>query len=235
MQLLTQVSATIPRGRVQLISVQRNWISRRCGLASIRIETAGGGNGKTENAASSVGRRWFVPVLPISSLGHILCAIDSRVHFDEKNIRWLCLSKDALARMSRPALIASILTIFIGVYLRPSWGWIPGLLLGLVGWLYARKKAKSKRYSRTDWGLVFRSGTWNQKCSMTFFEKIQSVSYSQSPFDRRWNMAKLSIDTAAAGPADHRIQIGYLNFEVAACEFDKIEQAAYAHTLAARS
>jgi len=227
--LLTQVSATIPRGRVQLICVQRSWISRRCGLASIRIETAGGGNGETENAASSVGRRWFVPVLPISALGRILSAIDPRAQFDENNIRWQTLSKDALARMFRSLLIVSVLMTFAGVYLRPSWGWLPGLFLGIGGWFYARKKSKSKRYSRTEWGLIFRSGTWNHKCSMTFFEKIQSVSYSQSPFDRRWHMANLSIDTAAAGPADHRIQIGYLDSEFAAVEFEKIEKALPSH------
>ncbi len=179
--------------------MHRSWISRRCGLASIRIETAGGGNGNTENAASSVGRRWFVPVLPISSLGRSLSAIDPRAQFNENNIHWHTLSKDTLARMFRSVLIASVLTTFVGVTLRPSWGWLPGILLGIVGWFYARKKSKSKRYSRTDWGLIFRSGTWNQKCSMTFFEKIQSVSYSQSPFDRRWHMANLAIDTAAAG------------------------------------
>ena len=227
--LLTQVSATIPHGRVQLISVHRSWISRRCGLASIRIETAGGGNDNTENAASSVGRRWFVPVLPISSLSRILSAIDPRAQFDENNIHWQTLSKDTFARMFGSVLIASVLTTFAGAYLRPNWGWIPGLLLGIVGWFYARKKSKSKRYCRTDWGLIVRSGTWNQKCSMTFFEKIQSVSYSQSPFDRRWHMANLSVDTAAAGPADHRIQIGYLDSEFAAVEFEKIEKALPSH------
>ncbi len=227
--LLTQVSATIPRGRVQLISVHRSWISRRCGLASIRIETAGGGNGNTENAASSVGRRWFVPVLPISSLGRILSAIDPRAQFNENNIHWHTLSKDTLARMFRSVLIATVLTTLAGAYWRPSWGWLPGVLLGIAGWFYARKKSKSKRYSRTDWGLIFRSGTWNQKCSMTFFEKIQSVSYSQSPFDRRWHMANLAIDTAAAGPADHRIEIGYLDSAFAAVEFEKIEQALPSH------
>ncbi len=220
--LLTKVSATIPRGRVQLISVQRSWLHRKFGLASIRIETAGGGDGKSDNAAASVGRKWFVPVIPMAAVRNVLCAIDPRAQFDESDVQWQALSKDALARMLRPVFLISLLAIIFGLYLKPSWGWVPGVLYGIASSLYIRKKSKSKRYSRTEWGLVFRSGTWTQKCSMTFFDKIQNVSYVQSPFDRRWKMASLSIDTAAAGPADHRIEIGYLDSEFAAREFRSI-------------
>ena len=59
---------------------------------------------------------------------------------------------------------------------------------------------------------------------MTFFEKIQSLSVSQSPFDRRWKMATLAIDTAAAGPADHLIEIPYLDARFAEQEFDALNQ-----------
>ncbi len=220
--LLTKVTATIPRGRVQLISVQRSWLQRKFGLASIRIETAGGGDGKSDNAAESVGRKWFVPVIPMAAVRNVLSAIDPRVQFDESDVQWKALSKDALARMLRPVFLITILAIMVGLFLQPSWGWIPGVLCGIAACFYIRKKSKSKRYSRTEWGLIFRSGTWTQKCSMTFFDKIQNVSYIQSPFDRRWKMASLSIDTAAAGPADHRIEIGYLDSEYAACEFRSI-------------
>ncbi len=223
--LLTKVTATIPRGRVQLISVQRSWLQRKFGLASIRIETAGGGVGKSDNAAASVGRKWFVPVIPMDSIGIVLAAIDHRAQYDERAIPWQALSKDTLARMLRPVFLWMILAILTGLYWRPSWGWIPGVLFGVAGTFYIRKKSKSKRYSRTEWGLIFRSGTWAQKCSMTFFDKIQNVSYSQSPFDRRWKMANLSIDTAASGPADHRIQISYLDSEFAGHEFQEIRVA----------
>ena len=59
---------------------------------------------------------------------------------------------------------------------------------------------------------------------MTFFEKVQTVSVYESPFDRRWGMATLCVDTAAAGPADHKIKIGYLTNELAKSEFEAIVQ-----------
>ena len=63
--------------------------------------------------------------------------------------------------------------------------------------------------------MLFRSGVLNWKLSATFYNKMQVVTMSTSPFDRRWGMASLKIDTAGAGPAEHRIEIPYLSREVA--------------------
>ena len=52
---------------------------------------------------------------------------------------------------------------------------------------------------------------------------------SQSPFDRRWKMAKLSVDTAAAGPADHRIKIPLLDEDFAREEHRHLVDRAAVH------
>jgi putative membrane protein len=64
---------------------------------------------------------------------------------------------------------------------------------------------------------------------MTFFEKIQSLQVTQSPFDRRWGMAKLVLDTAAAGPAEHVIDIGMLDQSVAFQQHQAIKRLAALH------
>ena len=58
--------------------------------------------------------------------------------------------------------------------------------------------------------MLFRSGVFARATSAVKFEKIQSVSLSESFFDRRWSMATLQVDTAGAGPAGHRISVPYL-------------------------
>jgi putative membrane protein len=63
--------------------------------------------------------------------------------------------------------------------------------------------------------VAFRSGVITRQTSATFFDKIQSVALSQSPFDRRWHMATLAVDTAGAGPAGHRIRVPYLEEDTA--------------------
>ena len=223
--LFTKISATIPLGRVQFISVHRSWLARRFGLASIRIETAGGGGKQSEDAASSIGRKWFVPVLRYEDVPRVLAAIDPRIEFNESSIAWQPISKDAGKRMMRGWLLAALAVLCVGLFFRPLWGWIPGVLVGLLGAVYVNKKKKSRRYARTDWGIIYRSGTLVQKCSMTFFEKIQSAIMNQSPFDRRWEMGSLVVDTASAGPADHLIKIELLDADFAMHEFAQLQTA----------
>jgi putative membrane protein len=55
---------------------------------------------------------------------------------------------------------------------------------------------------------------------VTFFDKIQSITLTQSPFDRRWHMAGLALDTLGAGPADHKIEIDMLDALDAQLQYD---------------
>ncbi len=64
---------------------------------------------------------------------------------------------------------------------------------------------------------------------MTFFEKIQTLSVTQTPFDRRWGMARLSVDTAAAGPAEHCIEIPLLDQEFAQEELQELRTRTASH------
>jgi len=88
--------------------------------------------------------------------------------------------------------------------------------------LYAIRRSQSVKYARTDFGVVYRSGVLSKRTSFSFFEKIQAASWRQTPFDRRWKMATLSVDTAAAGPAEHVIDIKYLDQETAKEEYEQI-------------
>jgi putative membrane protein len=55
------------------------------------------------------------------------------------------------------------------------------------------------------------------------FTKIQTVRIEESPFDRRWDMATLHVDTAAAGGS---LSIPYLSAEEAArLQRELVEQA----------
>jgi len=73
--LLTKVSATVPRKRIQFISVHRGVIMRWMKLASVRIETAGGAADNSENATTTVSRRWFIPVLPEATVAEIIAVL----------------------------------------------------------------------------------------------------------------------------------------------------------------
>ena len=131
--------------------------------------------------------------------------------------------------MVRLALVVSVLLMGVGLAATRPWGALLGLAASplLVWW--ASKRSKSMKYARTSDGVVYRSGILNRKTSMTFFEKVQVLEFYQSPFDRRWEMARLVVDTAASGPADHRVIVPYLDAGFVDRELEELRIRAARH------
>jgi putative membrane protein len=223
--LLTKVSATIPRSRIQFISIHRSWLGRRLGIATVRIETAGGGGSEHENASQSVGRRWFVPVISESQLVELVENLRPGIRWTESTFDWQPLSPLAGSRLQRFGILATVVLTAVAGFVWQPWGATVGIIILPVFLWLANRQAKAMRYARCGPLVVFRSGLMTRKCSCAFIDKIQSLQLSESPFDRRWRMATLTVDTAAAGPAEHRIEVKYLDATVAQHEFTNLKAA----------
>lgn len=223
--LFTKLSATIPRPRIQFISIHRSWLARRLGLAAIRIETASS-SGEGDNATVSISRRWFVPVIRETAIAEVMKQLRPGLIWDESQIAWSPLSPKAGKRILRLGLMISACVLIGLIWFQ----WIAAIasaaLFLLASIWYAKKKSRSMAYARTDWGVIYRSGLLGKICSMTFMDKIQTVVVRHSPFDRRWGMATLAVDTAAAGPAEHTIDIPMLDASFAFAECKGIAKAA---------
>jgi putative membrane protein len=210
--LLTRHSATIPRRRVQFVSVRTSPAHRLFDRVSISVETAGGvGGGNQDETAAS--RKWFVPILPSYELPRLLTALEVPLDFDAAF--WLPLAPRARRRMLRKLTVVSLLVSVPFVLIFWPYGLMSLVVLMPLAWWYAVKAVEYMSYAKTEEGLMFRSGVWTQRMSGTFFNKVQVVGRSQSPFDRRWRMATMSVDTAGAGPAEHKIKVPYLEAPVA--------------------
>jgi putative membrane protein len=195
--LFTKVSATVPRNRIQFISVQQNLIMRWLKIATIRIETAGGANDNS-SPSESVAKSWFLPVIAVSKVPEIVGLLRTGLDWGENRFEYHGLSPRAASRYMRLAVIESALLAGVAGYFYWPWGLLAGVcVLPIFTW-WAGKKASSRKYARTDDSVIYRSGIFTKKTSVTFFEKIQSVTCDQTPFDRRWQMATLSVDTAAS-------------------------------------
>ena len=226
--LFTKVSATVPRKRVQFISVHRSLVFRWMGFATIRIETAGGG-GKEGGDSATTTRAWFVPVVPIELVPGLLAELRPGLDWDEQQQIWQPVSPRTGRRLMRLAIVMSIALTLIGIAVYRPWGGLVGVVwLPFSMWLAVRT-SRAVRYARTEFGLAYRSGIMTRKLSVTFYERIQSLKFSQSPYDRRWKMASLSVDTAAAGPAGHLIQVPYLEEEFAREEFERLRHLVAQH------
>lgn len=240
--LLTRISATVPRRRIQLISIHRNLLMRWMNLSSIRIETAGNAANASDGSQKlSLSGRWFIPIVPDERVSELMSQLRSGLSWKEDQFDFEPLAPRAVTRKVRIAVVLSValsLIVYCAVvawsyqYDQPlaRWlGWLvaPALLSLMVA--KAIYETRSMGYARTEEGVVFRSGVLTRKTSMTFFEKIQVVATMQSPFDRRWKMAHLTVDTAAAGGAEHRIDIPMLDQTFALTEEANITRQAALH------
>ncbi len=227
--LLTTYSATIPRGRIQLVSIQSSWLMRKFGMVRVCVETAGGGGESEGNEQAATVRSSFVPAIKESQVADLLRELRPSLEWGVQSAKWQGPAKGTFQRLIRRNLVLAFL-IPIGFSIG-YWPW--GTLAFAITIPFAIWRAwrvgKSLKYARTSFGVAFRSGLLTRKMSLTFFDRLQTLSLKQSPFDRRWKMATIAVDTAAAGPADHVINIPFLDQDFAAVEFDALRHSAATH------
>ncbi len=226
--LVSRYSMSVPQQRIQFISIHRPLVLGWFRFVSIRIETAGG-TGGGEDTQENLARTWFIPVLPAAEVPRLLHEIRPGLSLAEEQIHWHGAAGSTRQRLLRVAVVVSVFAVAICVYFWHVWGLLPGGLITAHQVWFAWRKSQSLRYARTDFGVVFRSGIWYRKLSCTFFDRIQILRLSQSPFDRRWQTATLVVDTAGAGPSDHAIEVPYLDAQFARVEFDNLERSAAEH------
>ncbi|MHC4947630.1 MAG: PH domain-containing protein [Planctomycetota bacterium] len=207
--LLTRRAATIPRRRVQFVSVRQSvpqrWIRRR----SVRVETAGAVEEPGDDTAA-LSRKWFAPSVRAGAVSPLLAEIHPDLDLDA--VAWQPLAPRARRRVRRKAvLVAMALSVATLVTGRPWGPAIAAVILVPLALAYARAWWRFAGWGTLPGGIAFRSGVWTRRTSATFLDKVQTVSTGQTPFDRRYRMASLRVDTAGAGPAEHRIHIPYLD------------------------
>ncbi len=227
--MLTNVSLVIPVHRIQLVTVRASVLHRWFRRATVEFESAGSSDAGSDldaqlGAAASPSRRQFLaPMLEPTEATSLL----SRVvpDFSPESVVWQPLSARARRRLlGRTVKLVVPLTVLLVVALeltaRFHWIpsvqalWLPLLVLpysyfNTTGWL------RHAGWGLSDRAVFYRSGWLKRSVSMVPFSRIQSVSQVASFFDRRRDMATISVDTAGAGTLGHRIQIPYLDSSVA--------------------
>ena len=203
--LWTRLTATIPRQRIQLVSLRQSPLHRLFRRVTVSVETAGG-SGDADKIP--INRRWLVPLVDERRLPEILHEIQPEMEL--LDLQWQPPAPKARRRMVRKGIAWAIVLSVPWVAL--AW-FVPlialPLLLILFTW-HAYAAARVLAYARTPTGIAFRSGVLTRQISATRVNRIQTLRQSQTPFDRRYNMARVAVDTAGAGPAGHQIEIPYL-------------------------
>lgn len=212
--LLTQRSATIPRRRISLVAVHQSPAMRLLGCVKIRVETAGGaGWNEREGEDRSFAQRWFIPIMPRNRTPEILAIV--RPGFDFEALRWRPISSRAPRRVVKKALLLALILTLAVTLVAPPWGALSALLFSPLFILLARKRARRAACATAPGLVAQRAGVLFQSITIAFEERIHTVRLASSPFDRRWRMASVSVDTAGAGAAGSRVDVSMLDAESA--------------------
>jgi len=214
--LLTRQTASLPRGRVQVLEVREGWLARLLGRCSIRVASAGGDSTGT----GQVARKWLVPLCARAELARLLAEIQPGLAPDE--LVWHPLPTRARRRLFLRALVP-----WLALAALVAWRAWPLGLLALpvaVALAYAQAWLRHARagYALGPESILLRDGFFGRRFLAVRFEKVQALELVRTPLDRRARMARLRLDTAGATGDGLRFVLPLLDLRTAVRLFRRV-------------
>lgn len=208
MGLLTKIEATIPKHRIQTITVRHSILHRLFDRIGVTIETAGGVN----NEQQGVTMKHVAPVLPTDSKVEFLNQIQESKSWSE--IEWQPIEARAWRRVFKVSFLLWALVLLV-LWLHSGWAYGIGVAVSTVwSFFYAKAYIKNTGYFLSEKMAAFKSGVIFKKETYVRLPKVQTVRLKENLFDRRHKMATLELDTAGATHGAHHVEIPYLNYDV---------------------
>jgi len=192
--LLTRQVQTIPRGRIQVATVERPWFLGLLGRARVQVRTAGGMSGGEEGQRG--GGRHFAPIVKQERVPELLARIRPGIHVADA--AWRPLGRTAPRRFVVGALIPTAAFAGLAIALFEWYGAGIALVLVAIAVATALRRAKRAAWAREPWGIAVREGAFSTAEHATFVDKIQAVDLLENPVDRRHGHVTVRIDTAGA-------------------------------------
>lgn len=210
--LLTRIALTLRRPRIQAVHHRSSILHRLFRRVSLTVDLAGGiggNNAAQEGNAAQARELWLAPVCTHEKADELIRVALPAVQLEEAN--WQSLAAGARGRLFR---LLTLLWLLMAV---PSsialFGWMiaPWIVLPVIPalWLHAHLYVKY-----TGWALhadyfAVKRGWLTRRLSVTPRNRVQAVRRMESPFDRRYGMASLLVDTA--GARSRQLRIPYLD------------------------
>lgn len=193
--LVRRHHSTIPLERVQAVRIEEMLLRRPLGLSALKIETAGAGPRQRQEGRGS-GAEAFVPIARRRDVGRLLREVFEDARFEGVEMRPVSPRslRRGVIRLASPVLLGAAAAALWG---GPAWLALLGLLL--PAWAVARAQYRARAWARTPGYVLVRSGVLTRITWVVPQRKIQTLHVRESPFQRRWELATLMVDTAAGG------------------------------------
>lgn len=213
--LLTRVALTMRRPRIQAVHQVVSVLHRLFSRHSLTVDLAGGLGGKdlSQDGKQAQARQlWLAPVCAPVKADELIRVALPDVQLDQAD--WQRLAPGARRRLFRLlAAIWLLLSIPAATWLLGVWAWVVVLPALPLLWLHAHLYVKYTQWALHEKFFAVRRGWLTRRLSVTPRNRVQAVRLSASPFDRRYDMTTLIVDTA--GASGRQLRIPFLGSDTA--------------------
>ena len=226
--LLTRVGRTIPRSRIQKLTISEALLMRQFGRATITVDTAASVADPYKQQAAQ-GSHVLVPIVPASRLAALIREVHpagAAAAPDLEALDWQGVHPRTFYRLVRMRLVFAALAGAASYGLLHGWAIAVGLAIAAALVLDAWVTARFTAFAWSGDTLCFRSGMATRHVTLVRTGRIQVVTLERSPFDRRWAMAGVRVDTAGAAGRGHHVHIRCLAADVAEGLYARLRHAA---------
>lgn len=189
--LFRRYTGSIPDEKVQALTIEDNPLKRYFGYATLKVETAGYSPGRGESRSSLV-------AIPIAKRARVEAVADrieplEPIEFDRPPTR---VRRRYAARylIALGVLLGAAYGVVTYLGLTAPWYALAGLAVGIPPAVHL--KWRHRGVSVGDAHVVTRNGVWLRTTKIVPYYRIQSVIDTRTIFQRRWDLATVSIDTA---------------------------------------
>ena len=208
--LLTRVAFVLRVPRIQVVRKQQSLLQRLMERVSLSIDLAGATPG-TQEGQGRHSVRWLAPICTLPRARELIAIALPSIDISEEP-DWQPLAPHARRRMFRTRLIWFLPLILIPtlIFARSWTPIVPILLMAVVAlsWASASLRFRYTRWALTAKVLYVQTGWLTRRLVIAPRDRLQVAQVSISPFDRRWKMATVLMDTA--GATFKFIRISYL-------------------------
>ncbi|ELY76331.1 PH domain-containing protein [Natrinema gari] len=188
--LVQRYSGSIPVEKVQSVSVTENPVQRLVGYAGLWVETAGYGPDSGSSNQSAV---------PLAGTDRVYRFAENLTGVETPEFR----SPPRLARrryLVRYSIVAAVIVAAaVGLTQVSTFErWYLTAVVFVAVPPAAHLKYVNMGYFVGDDHLVIRSGFWNRRTTVIPYYRIQTISTRRSIFQRRLELASLTVDTASS-------------------------------------
>ena len=212
--LLSRLRMQLPRHRIQAFALEESLLHRWFGRQNLRVDRA-----TLEQANDQKSMRELVPIATPKTMARILGELLPGGHWPLQG--WQPLHPRAWRRkFLLPALLTVLVCAAYAVAQSPVA--LAGLLLVPVWYLRAKVWARYSGWTLDAGVIAWRQGWLDRHWRFAEVRRLQTLRLVQSPFDRRYGMATLWLDTIGASPLEPPLRIPYLDLAVAAALLERL-------------